>query len=124
MFAFCKRFVGWNTSHKYGMYTENGCIGRNIIVCAFLGARSIWTVQQFIRVYVQYLLLRCYGINLTFPQMLTIVLTATLVSIGTAGVPGSGMMMLTMVLTSVGLPIEGIALVAGVDRIFDMEERR
>ena len=52
--------------------------------------------------------------------MLTIVLTATLASIGTAGVPGSGMMMLTMVLTSVGLPIEGIALVAGVDRIFDM----
>ena len=62
----------------------------------------------------------CYGINLTLPQMLTIVLTATLASIGTAGVPGSGMMMLTMVLTSVGRPIEGIALVAGVDRIFDM----
>ena len=62
----------------------------------------------------------CYGINLTFPQMITIVLTATLASIGTAGVPGSGMIMLTMVLTSVGLPVEGIALVAGVDRIFDM----
>lgn len=62
----------------------------------------------------------CYGISLTVPQMLTIVLTATLASIGTAGVPGSGMIMLTMVLTSVGLPVEGIALVAGVDRIFDM----
>ena len=56
----------------------------------------------------------------TLPQMLTIVLTATLASIGTAGVPGSGMVMLTMVLSSVGLPVEGIALVAGVDRIFDM----
>ena len=52
--------------------------------------------------------------------MITIVLTATLASVGTAGVPGAGIVMLTMVLTSVGLPIEGIALVAGVDRIFDM----
>ncbi len=62
----------------------------------------------------------CYGINLTFSQMITIVLTATLASVGTAGVPGAGMVMLAMVLTSVGLPIDGIALVAGVDRIFDM----
>lgn len=62
----------------------------------------------------------CYGIDLTLGQMLTIVLTATLASIGTAGVPGSGMIMLAMVLQSVGLPVEGIALVAGIDRIFDM----
>ena len=62
----------------------------------------------------------CYGIDLTFAQMVTTVLTATLASIGTAGVPGAGMVMLAMVLTSVGLPIDGIALVAGVDRIFDM----
>jgi len=62
----------------------------------------------------------CYGIVLTPSQMITIVLTATLASIGTAGVPGAGMVMLAMVLTSVGLPVEGIALVAGVDRIFDM----
>ena len=62
----------------------------------------------------------CYGIQLTLPQMLTIILTATLASIGTAGVPGAGMVMLAMVLTSVGLPVDGIALVAGVDRIFDM----
>ena len=62
----------------------------------------------------------CYGINLTLPQMVTIVLTATLASIGTAGVPGAGMVMLAMVLQSVGLPVEGIALVAGIDRVFDM----
>ena len=62
----------------------------------------------------------CFGIHLTLPQMVTIVLTATLASVGTAGVPGAGMIMLAMVLQSVGLPIEGIALVAGVDRIFDM----
>ena len=62
----------------------------------------------------------CYGIQLTPAQMVSIVLTATLASVGTAGVPGAGMVMLAMVLTSVGLPIDGIALVAGVDRIFDM----
>lgn len=62
----------------------------------------------------------CYGIHLTISQIITIILTATLASIGTAGVPGAGMIMLAMVLTSVGLPVDGIALVAGVDRIFDM----
>ncbi len=62
----------------------------------------------------------CFGIDLTLGQMATIVLTATLASVGTAGVPGSGMIMLAMVLESVGLPVAGIALVAGVDRIFDM----
>ena len=62
----------------------------------------------------------CYGIHLTLSQIITIILTATLASIGTASVPGAGMIMLAMVLTSVGLPVDGIALVAGVDRIFDM----
>lgn len=62
----------------------------------------------------------CYGIDLTLGQMVMIVLTATLASIGTAGVSGAGMIMLSMVLISVGLPVEGIAIVAGVDKIFDM----
>ncbi|OUQ76871.1 dicarboxylate/amino acid:cation symporter [Flavonifractor sp. An100] len=61
-----------------------------------------------------------FGIDLTMGQMLTIVLTATLASIGTAGVPGAGMVMLAMVLQSVNVPVEGIALVAGIDRVFDM----
>lgn len=61
-----------------------------------------------------------FGFDLTISQQITIILTATLASIGTAGVPGSGMIMLAMVLESVGLPLEGIALVAGIDRILDM----
>jgi len=61
-----------------------------------------------------------FGISLDASQQLTIILTATLASIGTAGVPGSGMIMLAMVLQSAGLPLEGIALVAGIDRILDM----
>ncbi len=61
-----------------------------------------------------------YGLGLDVGQQLTIVLTATLASIGTAGVPGVGMIMLVIVLQSVGLPLEGIAVILGVDRILDM----
>ena len=61
-----------------------------------------------------------FGIPLTFDQMIMIVLTGTLASIGTAGVPGAGLIMLAMVLQSVGLPLEGLALVAGIDRVLDM----
>jgi len=63
---------------------------------------------------------QAYGIHLGLGGQLTVLLTALLASIGTAGVPGAGLVMLTMVLTSVGLPLEGVALIAGVDRILDM----
>ena len=62
---------------------------------------------------------QAFNIPLTLSMQMGIVVTATLASIGTAGVPGAGLIMLTMVLTSVGLPIEGIALVAGIDVILD-----
>lgn len=62
----------------------------------------------------------CYGISLTLGDMAMIVLTATLASIGTAGVSGAGMIMLAMVLTTIGIPVEGIAIIAGVDKLFDM----
>ena len=62
----------------------------------------------------------CYGVDLTLAQMATIIITATLASIGTAGVSGAGMIMLAMVLESVGLPVAGIGLIVGIDKIFDM----
>ncbi|NLL36306.1 MAG: dicarboxylate/amino acid:cation symporter [Fretibacterium sp.] len=62
---------------------------------------------------------QAFGIPLTLGAQAHIVLTATLASIGTAGVPGAGLIMLTMVLTSVGLPIEGVALIAGIDAVLD-----
>ena len=61
-----------------------------------------------------------YGIDLSIVQQLTIIFTATLASIGTAPVPGVGMIMLVMILQSINLPPEGIALIIGVDRILDM----
>ncbi len=63
---------------------------------------------------------QAFGTDLTWAQQLTIVLTATLASIGSAGVPGAGMVMLVIVLQSVGLESAGIALVVAVDRILDM----
>lgn len=60
------------------------------------------------------------GVDLTAADYLTVILTATLASIGTAGVPGSGVIMLSMVITQVGLPIEAIGVIMGVDRIVDM----
>lgn len=61
-----------------------------------------------------------FNVDLTFTQMLMVILTAVLASIGTAAVPGAGMIMLAMVLESVGLPVEGIALIIGIDRLLDM----
>ena len=61
-----------------------------------------------------------YGIDLSSSQLLMVVLTATLASIGTAAVPSAGLIMLSLVLTQAGLPVEGIALILGVDRLLDM----
>ncbi|MEL0630326.1 dicarboxylate/amino acid:cation symporter [Psychromonas aquatilis] len=63
---------------------------------------------------------QAFGIDLSSSDYITIILTATLASVGTAGVPGAGLIMLSLVLTTVGLPLEGLAIVAGIDRILDM----
>ncbi|MEZ8019973.1 dicarboxylate/amino acid:cation symporter [Vibrio splendidus] len=63
---------------------------------------------------------QAYNIDLTMGDYLMVILTATLASVGTAGVPGVGLVMLAMVLNQVGLPLEGIALIMGVDRLLDM----
>ncbi|EJL6400200.1 dicarboxylate/amino acid:cation symporter [Vibrio navarrensis] len=63
---------------------------------------------------------QAFNIDLSMGDYLMVILTATLASIGTAGVPGVGLVMLAMVLNQVGLPLEGIALIMGVDRLLDM----
>jgi Na+/H+-dicarboxylate symporter len=63
---------------------------------------------------------QAYGLGLGLTDYLMVIVTATLASIGTAGVPGVGLIMLSMVLTQVGLPVEGIGLIIGVDRLLDM----
>ncbi|MCR8849558.1 dicarboxylate/amino acid:cation symporter [Rossellomorea sp. SC111] len=61
-----------------------------------------------------------YNVDLSMEQLITVVLTAVLASIGTAGVPGVGLILLAMVLSSVNLPVEGIGLILGIDRLLDM----
>jgi len=61
-----------------------------------------------------------YGVDLTTTALLTVILTATLASVGTAAVPGVGLVTLAMVLAQAGLPVEGIGLILGVDRLLDM----
>lgn len=61
-----------------------------------------------------------YGVDLSTSDLIMVVLTATLASVGTAGVPGVGLIMLAMVLQQVNLPVEGIALIIGIDRLLDM----
>ena len=60
------------------------------------------------------------GTNLVFMDFITIIITATIASIGAAGIPGVALIMMSMVFTAIGLPIEAIALIAGVDRLLDM----
>ena len=61
-----------------------------------------------------------YGIDLGINEILTIVITATIASIGTAGIPSAGIIMLTVIFTQIGIPLEGITLLLGVDRLLDM----
>ena len=67
-----------------------------------------------------YFLASYYGITLEFTDYLTIIATATLASIGTAGIPSAGIIMLSVILEQIGIPLEGIALLLGVDRLLDM----
>lgn len=61
-----------------------------------------------------------YGVELSFTQLIVLLVTASLASVGAAAIPGTVIVMMTMVLSSIGLPLEAIALIAGVDRILDM----
>ena len=61
-----------------------------------------------------------YGIPLTLSDQLTVMLMGLLASIGTAGVPGAGLIMVSLVFTQISIPLEALALIAGIDRVLDM----
>jgi len=98
-------------------------LGVPLHICSFtlpLGATINMDGTALLQGVAAAFLAQIYGMELDVLQRLTIVLTATLASIGTAGIPGAGMVMLAIVLNSVGIPLQGIGIVLGVDRILDM----
>jgi len=92
-------------------------------VCAFtvpLGATINMDGTAIMQGVATVFIAQASGIDLTLVQLLTVVVMATLASIGTAGVPGVGLIMLTMVLKQVGLPLEAVGIILGIDRLLDM----
>ena len=63
---------------------------------------------------------QAYGVHLGFTEQFVVVITALLASVGAAGIPSAGLVMITIVLSAVGLPLEGVGLILAVDRILDM----
>lgn len=112
-----------NATIASNMATATGKLGVDNKVASFtvpLGATINMDGTAIMQGVATVFIAQVYNIDLTISDYLLVVLTATLASIGTAGVPGVGLVMLAMVLQQVGLPVEGIALIIGVDRLLDM----
>lgn len=100
--------------HRMGVH--NSVAGFTIPLGATVNMDGTAIMQGVATVFIA----QVYGVDLSVTAFLTVILTATLASIGTAAVPGVGLITLAMVLSQVGLPVEGIALIIGVDRLLDM----
>lgn len=112
-----------NASLPFAMKTAQEKLGVSKSISSFvqpLGATINMDGTAIMQGVATVFIAQVYGVELTLAQLAMVVLTAVLASIGTAGVPGVGLVMLTMVLNQVNLPVEGIALIIGVDRILDM----
>jgi Na+/H+-dicarboxylate symporter len=112
-----------NATIASNMATATGKLGVDNKVASFtvpLGATINMDGTAIMQGVATVFIAQVYNIDLTISDYMLVVLTATLASIGTAGVPGVGLVMLAMVLQQVGLPVEGIALIIGVDRLLDM----
>lgn len=112
-----------NATLPVTMETVNKKLGVNNSISSFtvpLGATINMDGTAIMQGVATVFIAQVFGVDLTVTDFLMVILTATLASIGTAGVPGVGLIMLAMVLQQVGLPVEGIALIIGVDRLLDM----
>ncbi|MEH6529942.1 MAG: dicarboxylate/amino acid:cation symporter [Photobacterium frigidiphilum] len=121
MFAFST--ASSNATIPVTMETATKRLGVNNKVASFtvpLGATINMDGTAIMQGVATVFIAQAFNIDLTMSDYLAVIMTATLASIGTAGVPGVGLIMLAMVLNQVGLPVEGIALIMGVDRLLDM----
>ncbi len=99
-----------------GLGVKNSVAGFTVPLGATINMDGTAIMQGVATVFIA----QAYGIDLTLSTFVTVILTATLASIGTAAVPGVGLITLALVLEQAGLPLEGIALIIGVDRLLDM----
>lgn len=112
-----------NATIPVTMETVNKKLGVNNSISSFtvpLGATINMDGTAIMQGVATVFIAQVFGVDLSLSDYLMVILTATLASVGTAGVPGVGLIMLAMVLQQVGLPVEGIALIIGVDRLLDM----
>jgi Na+/H+-dicarboxylate symporter len=100
--------------HKMGVH--NSVAGFTVPLGATINMDGTAIMQGVATVFIA----QVYGVDLSMTAYITVILTATLASIGTAAVPGVGLITLAMVLEQAGLPVEGIGLIIGVDRLLDM----
>lgn len=103
-----------NVEHKLGV--DNSIASFTVPLGATINMDGTAIMQGVATVFIA----QAYGVNLQVTDLLLVVVTATLASVGTAAVPGVGLITLAMVLKQVNLPVEGIGLIIGVDRILDM----
>jgi Na+/H+-dicarboxylate symporter len=101
---------------EHSMGVHNSVAGFTIPLGATVNMDGTAIMQGVATVFIA----QVYGVDLTTTTLLTVIVTATLASVGTAAVPGAGLVTLAMVLAQAGLPVEGIALILGVDRLLDM----
>ncbi|MEC6907982.1 dicarboxylate/amino acid:cation symporter [Photobacterium piscicola] len=121
MFAFST--ASSNATIPVTMETATKRLGVNNKIASFtvpLGATINMDGTAIMQGVATVFIAQAFNIDLTMTDYIMVILTATLASVGTAGVPGVGLIMLAMVLNQVGLPVEGIALIMGVDRLLDM----
>ena len=112
-----------NASIPFTLNTIVGKYGVNKSFASFsipLGATINMDGTAIMQGCATYFLAAYYGIDLVFSDFVLIILTATVASIGTAGIPSAGIIMLSLILTELGIPLEGITLLLGVDRLLDM----
>lgn len=123
IFSFCFSTASSSAALPLSLKTSEEQFGVSSKICSFtlpLGSTINMDGTAIMQGFAVVFIAQMYGISLSANDYLMVIITAVLASVGTAGVPGVGTIMLTMVLASINLPIEGIALLIGVDRIIDM----
>ncbi len=112
-----------NASIPFTLNTVTKKFGVNKSIASFsipLGATINMDGTAIMQGCATFFLASYYGIDLVFNDFLVIIVTATIASIGTAGIPSAGILMLSLILSEIGIPLEGITLLLGVDRLLDM----